>query len=90
MRKFICASVLLLVFNPGISQTTSQLWNELASPDIDSIWVLPAQGKPAHDSLGTVHGKEEYPASGIISDEVGVQSLTVFIFVKPFLISIRI
>lgn len=159
MSKFICVSVLLLVFNPGIGQTTSQLWNELAPPDIDSIWVLPAQGKPAqavwghakglrvglapmpgprgllriytpylgldegqmlnfiaveplpygmtqrgfselemsdldnrrgkkfwsaNDSLGTAPGKEEYPASGIISYEVGVQSLTVFIFVEPF------
>ena len=38
----------------------------------------------ANDSLGTIPGRDEYPARGIISNEEGVQTLTVFIFVEPF------
>jgi hypothetical protein len=38
----------------------------------------------ANSYLDAVPGKEEYPESGVISEEDGVQVLTVFIFVEPF------
>lgn len=62
--------------------TNQRGFSELEMSDIDN-----KRGKKfwsADDSLGFVPVKEEYPARGIITEENGVQTLKVFIFVEPF------
>lgn len=38
----------------------------------------------SNDSLSFLPGKEEFPASGLITMENGVEALSVFVFVEPF------
>lgn len=56
MRKYNCITVFIIFFLGYYGQISGQTWNDLASPDIGELWVLPAQGKPAKPIWGHTNG----------------------------------
>jgi len=59
MKKLIYSLVILLfhfIGFPGCAQVDELKWSELASPDSNTTWLLPAQGKPAKPIWGHSNG----------------------------------